>query len=141
MSRKVKKTGADSSFSLGGLYERISSLQPSSFVITVTWLAVTIFLLSGGIFSITNSQGTVGYYNNQFYFFYPSLTQQFISDTIISASLFALGFLGLLFLYQSSKSAYKPRQAYIMLTIGVTLLLISYLILEYAIQYKISGGQ
>ena len=31
-----------------------------------------------------------------------------------------LGFVGLLAIYQSTKSAYKPRQAYMLLVIGVT---------------------
>ena len=44
-------------------------------------------------------------------------------------------------IYQSSKSAYKPRQAYMMLVIGVTLLLIAYIFLEGAIAFKSSGGQ
>ena len=66
---------------------------------------------------------------------------QFIADTIISVTLYALGFVGLLAIYQSSKSAYKPRQAYMLLVIGVTLLLLAYVFLEGSIKFKATGGR
>jgi hypothetical protein len=55
--------------------------------------------------------------------------------------LYALGFVGLLMIYQSTKSAYKPRQAYMMLIIGVTFILLAYIFLEGAINFKATGGQ
>jgi hypothetical protein len=55
--------------------------------------------------------------------------------------LYALGFMGLISIYQSSKSAYKPRQAYMLLVIGVALLLLSYIFLEGSILYKLNQGQ
>ncbi len=51
--------------------------------------------------------------------------------------LYGIGFAGLLAVYQSTKYAYKPRQAYMMLVIGVTLLLLAYIFLEDAIQIKL----
>ena len=72
-------------------------------------------------------------------FIYPELSQQFIADTIISVMLYAIGFVGLLTIYQSTKYAYNPRQAYMMLVIGVTLLLLAYIFLEDAILIKIGS--
>jgi hypothetical protein len=46
---------------------------------------------------------------------------------------------GLLAIYQSTKYVYKPRQAYMMMLVGVVLLLIAYIFLEASIQLKISG--
>jgi len=66
------------------------------------------------------------------------LGEQFISDTIISAVLYAIGFAGLLAIYTSTKYAYKPRQAYMMVVIGASLLLLAYIFIEAAI--KIKGG-
>ena len=80
------------------------------------------------------------YYGQRFYFLYPELSSQFISDTVIAAMLYAIGFIGLLAIYQSTKYAYKPRQAYIMLVVGVTLLLLAYIFLEDSILIKLSGG-
>ena len=81
------------------------------------------------------------YVNNRFYFLYPSISSQFISDTAIAVILYALGFVGLLTIYQSTKSAYKPRQAYMMMVIGVTFLLLAYIFLEGSIDFKLNGGQ
>jgi hypothetical protein len=47
-----------------------------------------------------------------------------------------MGFAGLLAIYQSAKNATKPRQAYMLLVIGVTFVLLSYLFLETAIIAK-----
>jgi len=80
------------------------------------------------------------YYGQRFYFLYPELSSQFISDTVIAAMLYAIGFIGLLAIYQSTKYAYKPRQAYIMLVVGVTLLLLAYIFLEDSILIKLGGG-
>ena len=48
--------------------------------------------------------------------------------------------MGLLLFYQSSKHAYNPRQAYMTLMIGATLLIIAYIFLEYFIRLKLFGG-
>ena len=71
-----------------------------------------------------------------FLFLYPDISGQFGADTFISITLYAMGFIGLLAIYQSSKSAYKPRQAYMMLIVGVALLLMAYIFLEGSIAYK-----
>ncbi len=60
---------------------------------------------------------------------------------MIAVILYGFGFVGLFAIYQSTKSAYNPRQAYMMLVIGVTFLFISYIFLESAIAYKASGGR
>jgi hypothetical protein len=48
------------------------------------------------------------------------------------------GLVGLLLMYQSTKNAYKPRQAYMTLIVGATLLAFAYIFLEAIIQIK--GG-
>ena len=58
------------------------------------------------------------YYNSKFYFLYPELSQQFLFDTVIAGVLYVVGFIGLLSIYQSSKHAYNPRQAYMTMIIG-----------------------
>ena len=141
-SNKVKKTQSSLSFSLSRLFRKISTNTPTAFILTVIVLGYVIFLFGGGLFTLINWQTIQpsAYTGSSFLFIYPSMSAQFISDTIITATLFALGFVGLMSIYQSSKSAYNPRQAYMMLIIGVTFLLISYLMLELCIDIKIYGG-
>lgn len=130
------------SFSLSRWFRRVSTNAPATFIITVVGISYALFLFGGGLYALIN-QPFPSYYNpntGQFLFIYPDVSGQFISDTIIAVTLYALGFIGLLALYQSTKSAYKPRQAYMLLVVGVTFLLITYIFLEGAIQFKISPG-
>ena len=98
------------------------------------------FIFGGGLFTLITRPPPSAYVNGNFYFLYPSLSSQFISDTVISVILYGFGFIGLFAIYQSTKSAYNPRQAYMMLIIGVAFLLLSYIFLEGAIAFKTSGG-
>lgn len=141
MSSKVKKSSSSVSFSLSRWFERLKSTTPSTAIVSIVGVSYAIFILGGGLFTLINHPAPSLYINNKFYFLYPNISSQFISDTAISVILYALGFVGLYAIYQSSKSAYKPRQAYMMLVIGVTLLLIAYIFLEGAIAFKSSGGQ
>jgi OST3 / OST6 family, transporter family len=141
MSNKIKKSSSSLSFSLSRWFRRISSNAPSITIITVATISYVIFILGGGLYTLINRPLPSAYVNNKFYFLYPQLSNQFISDTVISVILYALGFVGLLIIYQSTKSAYNPRQAYMMLVIGVTFMLLSYIFLEGAISFKSTGGQ
>ena len=141
MAKKFKKkTSSTMPFSLSRLFEKISTTKPSSLAISIIILGYAIFLFGGGLFTIISSP-LPSYYieGSGFLFIYPELSQQFVSDTIIAVMLYAIGFVGLLTVYQSTKYAYKPRQAYMMLIIGIALLLLAYIFLEDAILIKTSS--
>jgi len=140
MSSKIKKSSSSVSFSLSRWFRKISTAAPSTLIITVVGLSYAMFIFGGGLFTLISHPLPSAYYNGKFYFLYPSIGSQFISDTVVSVILYALGFIGLFIIYQSTKSAYKPRQAYMMLVIGVTFLLLAYIFLEGAISFKASGG-
>ncbi len=141
MTSKLKKNSSSLSFSLSRWFRKATTNTPTFAILTIAVVVYSVFIFGGGIYTIINHPPTSAYYNNQFYFIYPSLSSQFVSDTIISMMLYALGFIGFLIIYQSSKSAYKPRQAYMMLVIGVALVFMSYIFLEGVIAYKQSNGQ
>jgi hypothetical protein len=129
------------SFSLSRWFRKISTNAPSAFIVTAVGISYAIFLFGGGLYTLINQPQPSAYVNNQFYFLYPDISSQFISDTLISVTLYVLGFFGLFSIYQSTKSAYKPRQAYMLLIVGVALLLLSYVFLEASIEFKSTGGQ
>jgi hypothetical protein len=139
MSDKVKKEATGLSFSISKLFSRISTMKPSSLITTAVVMGVTVFLLGGGVYDIINQPYAAVYYNSKFYFLYPAIGEQFIFDTVVSGILYITGFVGLLTMFQSTRHAYNPRQAYMMMIIGVTLLFLSYLFLEYFIGLKIAG--
>lgn len=54
-------------------------------------------------------------------------------------TLFAFGVIGVILMYQSTKYAYNPRQAYIIFMVGAALLLIAYISFEVIIEGKLKG--
>jgi hypothetical protein len=123
---------------LGKTYWRITTYKPSTFTVALIAIAVAIFLLGGGIYDILEqsvipiaiftSSGQGG-----FIFLYPyrSLNDQFIAESAFIMILYAMGFMGLYVTYQSTKYAYNPRQAYVMLIGGLMFILLAYALLEY----------
>jgi hypothetical protein len=138
MSRKVKREISTLSFSMNRFYRRISTVKPSALVFSVLAIAIAVFLFGGGLYDIIMKPYTAIYYGGTFVFLYPQLGEQFITDSIVAMSLYSLGIIGLVAIYQSTKYAYKPRQAYMMFIIGVVLLFLSYIFLEAAIERKVS---
>ena len=139
MSDKVKKQASGLSFSLSRWFAKISTMKPSNLLFTVTLMAVSFLLFGGIVYDIVNAPLPAIYVNNRFYFLYPQLSEQFIFDTVVSCILYVAGFIGLLAIYQSARHAYNPRQAYMTMIVGATLLLIAYIFLEYFIKLKASG--
>ena len=62
--------------------------------------------------------------------FYPGLTDQLVLGSLIIMILYALGVIGFLIAYRSTKYAYNPRQAYRFLLIGCAMILIAYFFVE-----------
>jgi hypothetical protein len=140
MSSKIKKRSSSVSFSLSRWFRRISTTTPSALLITIVGLAYVVFIFGGGLFTLITRPIPAYISSTQIYFLYPSLSSQFVSDTVVACLLYAFGFVGLFVIYQSTKSAYNPRQAYMMLVIGVAFLLLSYIFLEGAINFKETAG-
>lgn len=137
MSKSVKKGVSSLSFSMSRLYRAITTVRPSSFVVSALVVAVGIFLFGGGLYDLIVKPLPAVYYQGQFLFLYPQLSEQFISDSIVAMTLYAFGAIGLIMIYQSTKYVYKPRQAYMMLMMGIVLLLIAYIFLEESIHIKL----
>ena len=135
MARKAKRTAVSLSYSLQRLYTRISSAKPSPFVLGVIAMALAIFLYGGGLHLIIVKPLPAVYYGGRFLFVYPQLSEQWVSDSLIAMILFAMGVAGAVFIYQSTKYAYKPRQAYLTFMIGTVLLFVAYISLEAVLHY------
>lgn len=122
------------------LYRRISTTKPSTLILSIIAISFAIFLFGGGLYDIIMKPLPAVYYQGRFLLIYPQLSEQFVSDSLVSMILYAFGIIGLVSMYQSTKYAYKPRQAYMMFTVGLVLLLIAYIMLEVTIQLKLSQG-
>jgi len=137
MSKKVKRQMSSASYSLTKLYKKLATAQPSSLAISALAIAAAVFLFGGGLYNIIMKPYPAVYYGGRFYLLYPELGSQFIFDSLISMILYALGIVGVISMYQSTKYAYKPRQAYMIFLVGIALILIAYIYLEITIQLKI----
>ncbi len=137
MSRKVKKKVSSLSYSINRFYRRISTAKPSTLILSVIAMAVAVFLFGGGLYDIIMKPLPSVYYAGRILVLYPQLSEQFVADSVIAMILYSLGIIGLIAIYQSTRYAYKPRQAYMMFLVGIVLLLVAYIFLETTIQIKL----
>jgi hypothetical protein len=137
MSKRFSKQMSSIAFSLQKIYERILTAKPSLFLVGVSAVALAFFVLAGGIYDIL-IKPIVAYFasGGQMLVFYPSLTEQFLLESIIIMVFYSMGFAGFLIAYRSTKYAYNPRQAYRFLLVGCVLLIIGLLLIENGLMSK-----
>jgi len=140
MAKKAKRQAASMSFTMSRRFRRLSNFKISTMTIGLVAIAFATFLYGGGLLTIVDQPPISIYTGETFYFLYPALDGQFVMDTVFSIILYAIGIAGLLFIYRSTKSAFKPRQAYMGLIIGAMLVLLAYIFLEGAILTKMRGA-
>ena len=142
MTKRTRRDADSMSFSLSRWYRRISEMKPSSATIIIVVIAFAIFVLGGGVFQIIAQTPLTLYNGSTFFFVYvralggSGLDNQLGMDVVISAMLYSFGIVGFLLMYQSTKNAYKPRNAYISLIVGATLVAFAYIFLETVIAIK-----
>jgi hypothetical protein len=139
MSRKVRRGISSASFSMSKLYQRISKLKLSTLIISVLVMGFTVFLLGGGLYDVIQAPLPAATYQGRILIVYPGLSEQFIGDSAVAMMIYSVGIAGILLMYQSTRYAFKPRQAYLMLMIGLVFLFVAYVFLEATIAYKIAG--
>jgi len=142
VSQRVRRRVSSLSFSLSKVYRGILTAKPSSLVLSSIVMAFAIFLFGGGLYNVIRRPLPSAYVEvpggGRFLFLYPQLSEQFVTDSMIATILYSLGIIGAISMYQSTKYAYKPRQAYLTFMIGFSLLVIAYIFLEVALQIKLS---
>jgi hypothetical protein len=137
MSKWFSKQISSLAFWLQKTYERIITAKPSLFLVGVSAVALAFFLLSGGIYDVL-IKPIVAYFasGGQMLVFYPSLSEQFLLESIMVIIFYAIGFAGFLIAYRSTKYAYNPRQAYRFLLVGCVLLIIAIVLTENGLMSK-----
>jgi hypothetical protein len=132
MSKWFSKQITSLTFWLQKTYDRILTAKPSLFLVGISAVALAFFLLGGGIYDIMIKDIAVAYFaaDGSMVVFYPSLTMQFLLESMLFMIFSAIGFAGFLIAYRSTKYVYNPRQAYRFLLVGCVLLLIGYILIE-----------
>ena len=135
MARWFRRRFSSLAFSMQKAYWKIVTARPSIFVTAVLVVAASLFLLGGGIydilekplFAIVSAGGRIITY-------YPyRLNDQFLAESISVMVFYAIGVVGFLLTYQSTKYAYRPRQAYRLLLVGCVLAVVAYILIERAL--------
>jgi len=136
---KVVRRFVSLGFATRKAYRKMATAKPSIFIVASVVAAVSIFLLGGGIYDILEKPLIAIPYGSRILFFYPgSVFEQTILDSLYAMITYFMGAAGILLTYQSTKYAYKSRQAYILLLVGALFLLIAYFGIENLIGAKLS---
>lgn len=146
MKRNVSRRLSSLNYVLRKAYQRLSRYKPSYTLFAFILIAAAIFLLGGGVYDTLDHEIFGGkpfpYWVSQqgeIIFFYPGrLQEQLLGGSVIVMILYALGTLGLLMAYRSAKYVHNPRQATILLVIGVIFIVLAFILIESIVyNYKI----
>lgn len=98
--------------------------------------ALSLFLLAGGVYNIILQPPVLLSSSNYIIFFTYSLHEQIWGESIVAFLLFSLGAGGGYIAYRSTRYVYKPREATMLLVIGVIMLFLAFIGCEYVIWLK-----
>lgn len=123
---------------------RFMTVKPSLTIITVLLMAFAIFVLAGGVYSVVEIMSgqalTMLPVARGWTFIYPgNLNMQTINEGLISGMLYFLGAIGFYLVLRSVRMAYRPRQAYLALLVGLMLVLLVVYYSNILLQSKVSG--
>lgn len=104
--------------------------------------AFSLFLLAGGVYDILEQPLAAIPFGRSVLFFYPyTLQAQAVIESVGVMIAYGMGVMGILLMYQSTKYAYKPRQAFMMLLSGIVLILVAYIYVESLVFQKLFPPQ
>lgn len=133
MTRRVKRNLASLSYILQRAYWKIMTAKPSVLVFAVVIIAASIFLLGGGVYDLLEKPFFAVIIEGRFIGVHPySLNEQLLAESIFVMLVYSIGAGGFLLTYQSTKYAYRPRQAFMFLLIGIIFIVVAYICVEYA---------
>lgn len=139
MVSRIKTRLSSLGFRLQRAIRKIATAKPSIFVIASVIVASTVFFLGGGVYDLLAQPLIAVPMGRRVLFFYPySVHEQAVLESLLVMTSYVMGFFGVFLMYQSTKYAYKPRQAYILLLTGVVLLLIAYIYIENLLWSKLT---
>jgi hypothetical protein len=136
---RIKRRFSSLGFRLQRAIRKIATAKPSVFVIASVIVASSVFFLGGGVYDLLAKPIIAFPTGRRILFFYPyAVHEQAVVESFLVMTSYVMGFFGVFLMYQSTKYAYKPRQAYILLLTGVILLLIAYIYIENLLWSKLT---
>ncbi len=149
MKRKAEKVSWRLRRRLGDMGYRLrvqrlptsEAMRPSTTVIVLVMMAFVVFILVGGIYDLLEKPLAILPKTGGWTFLYRgSINAQTVNESLISGLLYVIGMAGLYMLLRSTRLAYRPRQAYLMLILGVVIVLMIVYYTNTLLQDKMSTG-
>lgn len=129
-------------YTLRKAYQKITTAKPSVFIVAAIIAGLSIFFLGGGVYDILEKPLIGIPVGRNILFFYPGTVQeQTLLESFFVMISYFFGLVGLLLVYQSTKYAYKPRQAFILLLMGAMFIIIAYFNIENLIYARLTVGR
>ncbi len=118
-------------------------LKPPEYIWIATLVIVTVFLFGGGVYDFVERNIPMivpGPGEQQWAFFIRyNLAGQTLSESVYSMIFYIIGIVGFYLLFRSTRQAYRRRQAWISLLIGIAMILIAFIGCEALLALKIYG--
>ncbi len=117
---------------------RFSLPMPARSLSIITILVILFILQTGVVYLIVREPLALGATTSgDPLFVYPDLHESFIMEGIVASFLILLCSIGFIMLYQASKYVYNKKMAWWILIIGVLMILIAFIMLQYIINLKV----
>lgn len=127
MSWKIKRLFKNISYSIRKKRLPKLSLVKSLTLLTFLIISFATFIFAGGIYDILEKPLAILPRGGGYTFIYRgTIHYQTINESLVIALVYLLGFSGLYVILKSTRFAYKPRNAYLMLIIGITITILSF---------------
>jgi len=138
MKRKVDRKLSSLNYVFRKTYWKLSVFKMPYSLFALISIGLAVFLLGGGVYDILEKPYPYWIYGARIVAFYPrELQSQLVVESITVMILYALGTLGLLMVYQSAKYFHRPRQATILLLIGLIFIVFAFILVEKMIYDKL----
>lgn len=114
----------------------VSPARPLSSLIIILMVLASILILGGGVYDIMMKPLALLSTPTYTIFFYYGLHEQTLIESLIFIFLLIIGVIGGYLAYRSTRYLYRPREATIMMLIGVSMLFLAFIGCEYVLGLK-----
>jgi len=120
------------------VYWKIMTAKPSLLLIAAIAVAASIFFLGGGLYDFLEKPLVAAFASGgRIIFYYPyGISEQFVAESVFVMIIYAIAVVGLLLTYESTKYAFRPRQAFMLLLVGCTFIIVAYICIEYLLRAR-----
>ena len=137
---KLQRAFGNVGYSLRFLRGPTARRRPSTTVALLAVIAVVGFILAGGIYDLLeNPISLLPTPSGYSLLIKGTLGQQTLNESLVAAFLYMLGLGGLYMLLRSTRFAYRPRNAYLLLILGTLTVLLVVFYTNALITQKVSG--